>query len=749
MIIENIHIDGFGKFCDFSLDFSNGFNLIFGNNEDGKTTVMSFIRLMFYGSGTQKSDINFNLRKRYEPFGGEKMGGSIIFSHDGKKYCLQKLFGKTPKSDKTVLTDLSLGSAVELPAGKDIGEMFFGISAGAFERSIYIGSLPPFSDGGTQELSDRLAAAAGTGETADGYEQIKSRLDKAIATMRTPRKVGTADHLESEISALKSELETAKENEKRRLDAERQLSETEKEIAYLTRKCAELEEKAEKQKAIKERAALLSEHSLRREQNALCDEIGTVTREDCNGTLSLLRERALLSATLNATEPVPFDDTERVNTTETALCEAQKRMATLDGRLSELTEKISLSEEKLDSIEKSKSANSALLFAAAGIFAATGIVGSVFALYFLFLLIPAGILTAAAFLSASKQKSAAETKEKLRLELLSLKEQKQTLAGEKADAEKLFTVLTERLRIILADKEEKNRQNDAQSAKVAELKAKIESIDNLLSKTAVKTEESAKNMLSLFARLDSLNAKRSAGAFFDLDDAALEQRIANYSDVGDGEEYNEEELRKQLAETRQKAEQLRLKKEREQTLCETDFSRVRGVSVVERNISEKEELLSRQNAHFSALNIAKDVLAEAYTEMRQTFAPELNRLTGEIFSALSGNKYSGVTVSNDLSLTVKEKGSPLSTESGYLSAGSRDQADLSLRLAVAKLTAGDTALPLLLDDVLCQYDDDRAATALDFLADYAKNTQVLFFTCHGSIKALAKDKGTVISLSKQ
>ena len=67
MIINRIYINRFGGLSDFSLDLSSGFNLIFGNNEDGKTTVMSFLRMMFYSTGTSKGDVKLNLRKRFSP----------------------------------------------------------------------------------------------------------------------------------------------------------------------------------------------------------------------------------------------------------------------------------------------------------------------------------------------------------------------------------------------------------------------------------------------------------------------------------------------------------------------------------------------------------------------------------------------------------------------------------------------------------------------------------------------------------
>ena len=70
MRINKIKLDRFGGLSDFTLDFDDGLNLVFGHNEDGKTTVLSFLRLMFYGSGTKAGDLFLNLRRRFTPFSG-------------------------------------------------------------------------------------------------------------------------------------------------------------------------------------------------------------------------------------------------------------------------------------------------------------------------------------------------------------------------------------------------------------------------------------------------------------------------------------------------------------------------------------------------------------------------------------------------------------------------------------------------------------------------------------------------------
>ena len=48
MKIKNIHIDNFGKFENFNINFKDDIQIIYGENEAGKSTLMDFIKLMFY-----------------------------------------------------------------------------------------------------------------------------------------------------------------------------------------------------------------------------------------------------------------------------------------------------------------------------------------------------------------------------------------------------------------------------------------------------------------------------------------------------------------------------------------------------------------------------------------------------------------------------------------------------------------------------------------------------------------------------
>ena len=99
MKINRIYIAAFGGLKNKTIDFKDGFSVIYGENENGKTTIMTFIKMMFYGSERGSSSIAKNPRKKYAPWSGEKSAGSIDFEHGGRSYRLEREFGNTNSSD--------------------------------------------------------------------------------------------------------------------------------------------------------------------------------------------------------------------------------------------------------------------------------------------------------------------------------------------------------------------------------------------------------------------------------------------------------------------------------------------------------------------------------------------------------------------------------------------------------------------------------------------------------------------------
>ena len=155
-----------------------------------------------------------------------------------------------------------------------------------------------------------------------------------------------------------------------------------------------------------------------------------------------------------------------------------------------------------------------------------------------------------------------------------------------------------------------------------------------------------------------------------------------------------------------------------------------------------ELLLEREQAR-SALVSAVDAWAEytvaatlfdcakkVYEEERQ---PQVLRMASEYFSTMTRGAYTRVLAplgEIDLQVETAATGGRKGPEA--LSRGTKEQLYLAMRLALASVYADKlVALPLVADDILVNFDDDRAEATAALLGSYAASDhQVLAFTCH-------------------
>jgi uncharacterized protein YhaN len=73
MQIREIHINGFGIFSNKQVTgLTSGLNVIYGENEAGKTTLIEFIRKMFFGLPRKTKETNL-----YPPVNGGQHGGKL------------------------------------------------------------------------------------------------------------------------------------------------------------------------------------------------------------------------------------------------------------------------------------------------------------------------------------------------------------------------------------------------------------------------------------------------------------------------------------------------------------------------------------------------------------------------------------------------------------------------------------------------------------------------------------------------
>lgn len=70
MKILNLKINGFGKLSNREVKLTDGINLVYGENESGKSTLLKFIMGMFYGMSRNKNGKFMPDFERYTPWDG-------------------------------------------------------------------------------------------------------------------------------------------------------------------------------------------------------------------------------------------------------------------------------------------------------------------------------------------------------------------------------------------------------------------------------------------------------------------------------------------------------------------------------------------------------------------------------------------------------------------------------------------------------------------------------------------------------
>jgi uncharacterized protein YhaN len=145
---------------------------------------------------------------------------------------------------------------------------------------------------------------------------------------------------------------------------------------------------------------------------------------------------------------------------------------------------------------------------------------------------------------------------------------------------------------------------------------------------------------------------------------------------------------------------------------------------------------------FARLRAASVLLRREMERYRASNEAPVVARAGAFFERLTLGSFRALRVDDD------EKGAPVlravrasggSLDVKALSEGSRDQLYLALRLATLMRTAETTdPLPLVLDDVLVHFDDDRARATFEVLGEIAGKMQVVLFTHHEHVTALAR-----------
>lgn len=147
-------------------------------------------------------------------------------------------------------------------------------------------------------------------------------------------------------------------------------------------------------------------------------------------------------------------------------------------------------------------------------------------------------------------------------------------------------------------------------------------------------------------------------------------------------------------------------------------------------IIDLEEKLSIENENLEKLenssricNITKQMLEEAYNEMKSNITPKFNKDLSENIAKLSNGKYTKIILDDGIYVEL-DNGRHISIEN--LSVGTIEQIYLAFRLSVIDGISKES-MPLLLDETFAFYDNERLEATLQTLCNV--NNQLIIFTC--------------------
>ncbi len=724
MKLIRCHIENFGKLSDFTYEFTEGCNTICEENGWGKSTLAAFLRVMLFGFRNEgKRDPIENERKRYTPWQKGVYGGELQFENDGKQYSVRRTFGSKAAEDEFQLTD----SVTHLPSEdftEKLGEELFRIDAASFERTTFI-SQNDCETFVTDSINAKIGNLAENTDDINNFEKADRRLNDLLNAMSPSRKTGSIRRDKDRITELKTQIRNGQDlkgtMDSIRARKEEVTGEREKlaeELAELQTKQKELgvykDRQAKKEKYLDLRAQLTERERLLKEAKSYFN--GVIPAEEdlrkclnqCNEAESIRRAMELSAQFVG--EP------SRGTQYEEQEVEYREKLARL-----KTLETVQQQEKRRILRERETGRKRRSVFGMLGIVLLLGGI----ACFLLKQLIAGGILLAlgivalgAAWFASSgiPGEDALENGEigDLRAELERLEEEQR----QNAKRQKLR-------------QEERDRRYQEQKAQLEDLEKRIHSFFNHI---GILMEDRPEEQLAelLNHRRDYRNALQEY--------QNREQELKAFEKVTDvpgllalkapeGEESLEnltEEMKAVSAQMEERFRSIGSYQEQLSSLQES-WDNVESMQDELENLQEETQEKLKQ---YELLGMTKKLLEDAKSSFTARYTEPVMEGFRKYYKILTGTECENYQMDANTKLQVIEGNMP--REIGYLSLGNRDLIGICMRMALVEAMYETTQPFLILDDPFVNLDENRTKGAMRFLAEIAKEYQVIYFTCHGS-----------------
>lgn len=675
MRIDRVEIDGFGKLNNCSYDFSDGLNLIYGENESGKSTLCEFILAMFYGLPNESKRVSDDMsaRKKYRPWKEETFGGRLYFTdNDGKRFVIERSFRATKRSDKATLRNADTWE--EIPDAESVGENLFGLSREAFLKTLYVKSFGADnlkSDDG--EIMSRLSNLETSGDEDISYSKILNAMEKEIYSLKTKTaKGGKIVALEEKINTLNNERALASMTYSA-LENDKQISENLKNEADI---------KENEAKILEKEYAIALQHEKYLAQKKV-EETKTVIEE------RLLAEEEKLKDLKSQLKKLNEDDEFTISAEEINRARAQEtKRLIIEEKMAQAKKDIP---EKVRPIIDEKRVIPG--FFGLVVFIIGFLLKSIITYIAGVLIAVVGILVCLC-INLKKRKD----DDKKREAYYELKHEFEKINEELESIFSPYGVLnSDELSALFVSANDKEKRASLLEKQIKTCENEIDVLKRSLTQETKKTEFS-ENVIGY-------NGESAEKLFEKINALKTEQK-----------------------EMIERANEILVRIARETAEIRSEEEISSEIELISAEIKDAEK-------RYGALTKANEWLNLAHQEIKNNFAPRLNQKASLMLSLLTNEKYNDLKANDTFDINLKSLGGEI-VEANYMSRGTYDLLYIALRFAAMSVLTDGKIPPVILDDAFSQFDDTRLKNAVSLIGQSDEFSQVLLFTCHENYKEI-------------
>lgn len=698
----------FGKLDNQTLQLQDGLHIIHAPNEWGKSTWCAFMLAMLYGIDTRERTKAGALadKERYAPWSGSAMSGRMDILWNGKAVTLER--SSKGRNIMGVFRAYETDTGIEIPelTADNCGEMLLGVEKEVYRRSAFLrlSEMPVTQD---ESLRSRLNALVTTGDESGTADALGETLRELRNKVRSNRSNGLLPQAEAQCAQLEqdlSTLQTLQEQCRHLQERQQQLQQQQDKLSNHADALAYAESQIANEKYASAKEAVVAAQAKVDALSMSCRELPS--SEDIRtrqAKLWQLRERREnLHLQQPPREPQPYQPLPCFRDMDPATA-----MRCVQTDYAVYTEATGESRKCL-----------------------VGILGIILAVVgAICLLIPSWIGKAAGIaailagialysMNAAARKRAAGTVIDIAAKYASLPPE-QWLQAAQSNLESQTDFNTR-----LAQYEE---AMDAYNAQKEALEKEIYTFTNGTSLTAA--EQLLSQQLTARSSLD--DAQREAESTHRTL-ALLEGTCKQVPPprMPDSLTYTAEQTQQAIATCAAEREQLK----QQLGLCMGRMEKLGDQAVMEKQLAQLRNRIEKLNLTLDALNLAQDTLTQATAELQRRFAPRISQRALAFFKNMTAGRYDRLTLGADFTVHAGTQDESVLHEALWRSEGTVDQLYLALRLAVAEALTPNS--PLILDDALVRFDDQRLKAAMELLQELGQKRQVILFTCQSREQAL-------------